>query len=222
MTNSSLPKNAADAFTAFAALARALGHAHRLILLEHIAQGERSVERLAELADMSVANASQHLQALKRSGFVTTRRDGKRVMYRLGSGPIIELLSALQTYGEHHHGALRDALLGGNSGQELEAIDRAELVSRLKAKDIVLLDVRPRDEYDQGHLPGATNIPLEELVARISELPKDQDIIAYCRGPYCTLSVKAVAALHAAGYHAERLMDGFPNWKAAGLAVETA
>lgn len=210
-------------FAELAELARTLGHAHRLILLEHIAQGERAVERLAELSGLSVANASQHLQHLRRAGFVQTRRDGKRVLYRLGSGPIVGLLAALREYAEHNRSEIRQ-LVADSVGQRerLEAISREELLGRMQEGSVTLLDVRPDDEFALGHLPGAINIPVEELGRRLAELPRKQEIVAYCRGPYCVLSANAVAALRAKGFRARRLENGFPDWKAAGLCVETA
>ena len=208
-------------FTEFAELARTLGNAHRLALLEHIAQGERAVERLAELSGLSLANASQHLQHLRRAGFVDARRDGKRVLYRLGGGPIENLLSALRQYAEHNRAEIR-ALVADAFSQRgrVETISRQELMIRMEEGTVTLLDVRAEDEYALGHLPGAVSIPAEELQRRLDELPGDQEIIAYCRGPYCVLSVNAVTALLDQGFRVRRLEEGFPDWKAAGLPVE--
>lgn len=209
-------------FSEFAELARTLGNAHRLTLLEHAAQGERPVERLAELAGLSIANASQHLQHLKRAGLVQTRRDGKHVLYRLGDGPIAALLAALRDYAEYQRAQIRELVADSNGARDrLDAVTRDELVGRLRDGDVTVLDVRPPEEFAQGHLPGAINIPGSELERRLAELPRDRQIVAYCRGPYCVLSADAVAALRANGYDARRLDDGFPAWKAAGLAVET-
>jgi rhodanese-related sulfurtransferase len=211
-----------DIFLELAELARTLGNAHRLILLEHIAQGERAVERLAELSGLSLANASQHLQHLRRAGFVQTRRDGKRVLYRLGSGPIENVLAALRQYAEHNRLQIRELIADSfNRPHRLEAISREELQSLMQKDSVTLLDVRPADEFALGHLPGAMNIPVEELERRLAELPPEQEIVAYCRGPYCVLSFNAVAALRAKGLRARRLENGFPDWKAAGLRVET-
>lgn len=208
-------------FTELAELVRALGNGHRLMLLEHIAQGERSVERLAELAGMPVANTSQHLQTLRRAGFVVTRRAGKRVLYRLGDGPVLPLLAAIRHYGEHTRAELRE-LIAGAYGQEgaVEEISPQELLARLREGAVTLLDVRGRDEYHLGHLPGALNIPSEELERRFEELPKNQDVIAYCRGPYCVLSVEATASLARKGYRVSRLSEGFPHWFEAGFPIE--
>lgn len=210
-------------FEQFAELARVLGHAHRLELLQHISQGERSVKRLAQLTGLSIANASQHVQHLRRGGFVQSRRDGKRVLYRLGDGPILALLSALRCYAERNRAEVREIIADYfDQLDRLEPIPREELVGRLQDGSVTLLDVRPEDEFALGHLPGALNVPLDELERRLSELPKDQEIVAYCRGPYCVLSFEAVAALRARGYKVRRLEDGFPEWKAAGLEVEAA
>src|SRR5215471_981969 len=207
-------------FEQFAELARVLGQANRLELLEHVAQGERPVERLAQLTGLSLANASQHMQVLRRAGFVRGRRDGKQVLYSLGSGPVIELLAALRRYAEHGRAEL-NAIVADYFRRldALEPVSRQELMGRLKDKSVVLLDVRPEDEFAQGHLPGALNIPLAQLGRKLSKLSKRTQIVAYCRGPYCVLSFEAVAALRAKGYDARRLEDGFPEWKAAGLPV---
>ena len=218
MTN---PKS--QVFEQFAELARVLGQANRLELLEHAAQGERPVERLAQLTGLSVANASQHLQVLRRSGFVRGRRDGKQVLYRLGDGPVVELLAALRRYAEHSRAEL-NAIVADYFARldSLEPVSRKDLLKRLKDKSVVLLDVRPEDEYAQGHLPGALNVPLARLGRQLAALPKRAQIVAYCRGPYCVLAFEAVAALRAKGYDARRLEDGFPEWRAAGLPVEAA
>ncbi len=209
--------------TEFAELARTLGNVHRLILLEHIAQGERAVERLAELSALSIANTSQHLQHLKRAGFVETRREGKHIFYRLGSGPVLNLLTALRHYVEHNRSEIRALVTDSvNQPDRLELISREELLSRMKEDSVTLLDVRPEEEFVLGHLPGAINIPFEELEHRLSELPDDQEIVAYCRGPYCVFSFDAVAMLNTKGLSARRLKNGFLDWKATGQIVETA
>ena len=219
-TNPSPP--AAERFDQLAEIARTLGHAHRLVLLEHISQGERSVERLAELAGLSIANASQHLQHLRRAGFVETRRDGKRVLYRRGAGPLANVLAALRDYAEHQRAEIR-AVVSDSIDQRdrLEGVSIEELLGRLQTGSVVLFDVRPEEEFALGHLPGALNIPAPELERRLGELPADKEIVAYCRGPYCVLSTDAVTALRAHGRQARRLGAGFPEWKAAGLRTET-
>ncbi|MDK2766098.1 MAG: metalloregulator ArsR/SmtB family transcription factor [Sphingomonas sp.] len=204
-----------------AEIARALGSGPRLLLLEHIAQGERPVERLAELTGLSLANASQHLQVLRRAGFVQTRRDGKNVLYRVGSGPVIELVSALRRYLEHSRSEMRQLISDDQAGQEGSSpMSRDELLQRMEGGSVLLLDVRPSDEFRLGHLPGAMNMPLSELERQLADLPKDHEIVAYCRGPYCVLSRDALTLLHANGYRARGLEDGFPEWRAAGLEVE--
>ncbi len=207
-------------FEQFAELARVLGHAHRLELLEYVAQGERSVERLAQLSGLSVANASQHLKQLRLGGFVQARRDGKRVLYGLADGPILSLLAALRTYAERNRAEVGKIVSDYfHRLDELEPVSRKELARRLKAGTVVVLDVRPQDEFALGHLPGAVNIPVDELKRRLAEIPKKQEIVAYCRGPYCVFSFEAVALLRRHGYKVRRLQDGYPEWKAAGLAT---
>ncbi|WP_025129520.1 metalloregulator ArsR/SmtB family transcription factor [Pseudomonas sp. PH1b] len=205
-----------------AELARILGHHHRLILLEHIARGEQPVERLVEASGLSVANTSQHLQQLRRGGFVQTRRDGKRVLYSLAQGPLAPLLGALRQYVDHNHGQIRELL--ADSAQQptrLEGISRDELRQRLQEGGMTLLDVRAPEEFARGHLPGAINIPVEELEQRLAELPAGQELVAYCRGPYCVLSQHAAALLRTKGFKVRRLDDGFSDWQAAGLGVES-
>ena len=207
-------------FEQFAELARVLGHAHRLELLEYVAQGERSVERLAQLSGLSVANASQHLKQLRLGGFVQARRDGKRVLYGLADGPILSLLAALRTYAERNRAEVGKIVSDYfHRLDQLEPVSRKELARRLKAGSVVVLDVRPQDEFALGHLPGAVNIPVDELMRRLADIPKKQEIVAYCRGPYCVFSFEAVALLRRHGYKVRRLEDGFPEWKAAGLPV---
>jgi len=205
-----------------AELARILGHHHRLILLEHIARGEQPVERLVEASGLSVANTSQHLQQLRRGGFVQTRRDGKRVLYSLSQGPLAALLGGLRQYVDYNHGQIRELL--ADSEQQpgrLEGISREELRQRLQEGGMTLLDVRSPQEFALGHLPGAINIPVEELEQRLAELPAGQELVAYCRGPYCVLSHNAAALLRAKGFRVRCLDDGFVDWQAAGLGVET-
>ncbi|MEJ2766262.1 metalloregulator ArsR/SmtB family transcription factor [Photobacterium sp. MCCC 1A19761] len=209
-------------FTELAELARCLGNAHRLALLEHIAQGERPVDRLAALSGLSVANTSQHLQHLKRAGFVSTRREGKQIYYRLSSGPIEPLLSALRQCAEHNRAEVQRLIADSYQRPDsLEAISRDELLTRMRESSVTLLDVRPQEEFALGHIPGAVNIPIDELASRFAELPSDQTVIAYCRGPYCLLSVDAIDILAKQGRTALRLKEGYPDWKAAGLAIET-
>lgn len=207
-----------------AALARSLGHEHRLELLEILGQGERTVEALAARSGQPFANTSQHLQHLRRAGLVETRREGKHVVYRLrDDGAATALLGALRNAAERNLAevqAIVAAWLGSRDG--LEPVSREELAARVAAGEVVLLDVRPEDEFAAGHVPGALNVPLDRLEAAMAGLPRDREVVAYCRGPYCVLSFDAVEALRARGFRARRLEDGFPEWKAAGLAVEAA
>jgi rhodanese-related sulfurtransferase/DNA-binding HxlR family transcriptional regulator len=209
---------------ALAEVAKALGHAHRVELIEQLAQGPRSVEALAERVGLTVANASQHLQQLRRAGLVSTRRDGKRVVYRLADDAetdIVLLLGALRHVAEHAVQPMERIVTAYfRARDQLEPVAATELVTRLREGSVVLLDVRPEDEFGLGHLPGAMNIPLRQLEQRLSELPRNLEIVAYCRGPYCVLSFEAVAALRAHGFKVRRFEDGFPEWKASGLPIE--
>jgi ArsR family transcriptional regulator len=209
-------------FAQFAAVAKSLAHAHRLDLLEHLAQGERSVEVLADRTGLSIANASQHLQHMRRAGLVANRRDGKFVYYRLADDAVLDLLAALRRIAERNVAEV-DRLVRSyfNDRDSLEPISRAELLQRSRDGAVTVLDVRPEDEFALGHLPGAVNIPLRALEARLSELDPSQEIVAYCRGPYCVLSYEAVAALRKRGFKVRRLEDGLPEWRAAGLPVIT-
>jgi len=210
-------------YASLAEIAQAIGHPNRLELLEHLAQRERSVEELTTLSGMTFANTSRHLQILRRARLVDTERRGKPIVYRLaGDSEVVVLMKALGRVGERNVAEV-SKVMGDyfHARDALEPVSRDELTARLADGLVTLLDVRPQDEYAQGHLPGALNIPLSELDARVSELPAGTEIVAYCRGPYCVFAVEAVAALRARGFKAARLEDGFPEWKAAGLTVET-
>jgi ArsR family transcriptional regulator len=211
-------------FASLAAIAHALGHAHRLELLEHLGQGERSVEDLAARASLTLANTSRHLQLLRRAALVEGRRDGKRVYYRLaGDDVVVGLLSALSRVGERNSAEIARAMASYfQMRDEFEPVSRDELLDRLRSGTATVLDVRPEDEFAYGHLPDALNIPLAQLERRLAELPADREIVAYCRGPWCVLSFEAVALLRRQGYLVRRLEDGFPEWKVAGLPVESA
>jgi rhodanese-related sulfurtransferase len=193
-------------------------------LLEHVAQGERSVEELSARANLNFANTSRHLQILRRARLVDAERRGKHVLYRLaGDAEVVELMRALGRVGERNVAEVNRVMTDYFHARDaLEAVSREDLISRLRNGLVTVLDVRPEDEFALGHLPGALNIPLGKLEHRLSELPTDRDIIAYCRGPYCVLSFEAVAALRARGYLVRRLEDGYPEWKAAGLPIEAA
>jgi ArsR family transcriptional regulator len=214
------PKSAL--FAHFAAVAKTLGHPHRLELLEQLAQGERSVERLAQRTSLSIANASQHLQHLRRAGIVTNRREGKFVYYRLADDAVLDLLAALRRIAERNVAEVERLVRSYfNDRDSLEPVSRKELLDRSRAGAVTILDVRPEDEFALGHVPGAINIPLRALESRLSELDPLKEIVAYCRGPYCVLSYEAVAALRKRGFKALRLEDGLPEWRAAGLTVVT-
>jgi rhodanese-related sulfurtransferase len=208
-------------FEQFAAVARTIGSAHRLELLELLAQTERSVEELAGLSGLTIANASQHLQQLRRSGFAEARRDGKRVLYRLADGDVVALLGALRRVTERNVGAVEKVLNSYfRERDSLEPVSRKELLRRMREGMVTVIDTRPAEEFAAGHLPGALNVPLRELKRRLREMPRDHAIVAYCRGAYCVLSYEAVAELRKRGFKAFRLEEGYPEWRAAGLPVE--
>ena len=208
-------------FSSLAQIAQALGHAHRLEILEHLGQGERSVEDLATRIGLTMANCSRHLQLLRRAALVEGRRDGKRVYYRLaGEDAVVGLLGALSRVGERNSAEIARMMASYfRARDEFEPVSRDGLLDRLRCGAATVLDVRPEDEFASGHLPNALNIPLSQLERRLAELPPDQEIVAYCRGPWCVLSFEAVALLRQQGYRARRLEDGFPEWKTAGLPV---
>lgn len=207
-------------FAQFAAVAKALGHPHRLELLEQLAQGERTVEILAQKTGLSIANASQHLQHMRRAGLVANKRGGKFVFYRLTDVTILDLLAALHKIAERNIAEVEQVVRSYfHDRDEMEPVSRKELLQRLRKGAVTVLDVRPQDEFALGHVPGAVNIPLKELEARLAELDPSQEIVAYCRSHFCVLSYEAVAALRTQGFKARRLEEGFPEWRAAGLPV---
>ena len=210
-------------FAQFAAVAKAVAHPHRLEILEQLAQGERSVEVLADRIRISIANASQHLQQMRRAGLVAPTRDGKFVFYRLvEDAAVLELLASVRRIAEHQSAEVERVVRSYFQDRDsMEAVSRPELIDRLKVGLVTMLDVRPEDEVALGHVPGAINIPLRELETRLADLDPEHEIIAYCRGPYCVLSFEAVAVLRARGFNVRRLEDGLPEWRAAGLPVET-
>jgi rhodanese-related sulfurtransferase/DNA-binding HxlR family transcriptional regulator len=208
-------------YAEFATVARALGSQHRLEILEHLAQGERGVEALAERVGLAVANASQHLQQLRRAGLVVSRRDGKFVLNRIADEAVLGVIAALSGIAERNLAAVdRIRRTYFDERDSMEPVSRTELLQRTRDGLVAVLDVRPADEFAVGHLPDAINIPLSELQARLAELDPDHEIVAYCRGPWCVLSFEAVAALRARGFKVRRLEDGLPEWRAAGLPVE--
>lgn len=218
VSSSSGPKQAL--FAAFAGVARALGNPHRLDLIEHLAQGERGVEALARSAGLTVANASQHLQALRRNGLVEGRREGKQVVYRLSGEDVLALVAALRAVAETRLDAVQavaDAYFRRRDALEPVSLD--DLRARLADGLVTVLDVRPADEFAAGHLPRAVNIPLPELEHRLAELPPGAEVVAYCRGPWCVLAFEAVARLRREGLDARRLDGGLPEWRLAGHPV---
>jgi rhodanese-related sulfurtransferase/DNA-binding transcriptional ArsR family regulator len=210
-------------FTQFARIGKAVSSANRLEILEFLAQGERSVEALAKVCRLSMANTSQHLQQLRQAGLVVARKQGQRVYYRLAGDEVVALIAMLRRLAEHQLAEvdrLVDAYLTVKDG--LEPVPAEELLERARSGLVTVVDVRPSEEFAAGHVPGAVNLPLEQLESRLHQLPRDQEIVAYCRGPYCVLAFEAVAKLRDKGFKARRLQDGFPEWKSAGLPVETA
>ena len=218
--SSESPKQAL--FGQFAAVAKAVAHPHRLELLEQLAQGERSVEVVADRTRLSIANASQHLQHMRRAGLLVARREGKFVFHRLADDAVLDLLAAVRRIAERNTAEVERVVRRYFQNRDsLEPVSRAELMDRLKAGLVTVLDVRPEDEFALCHLPGAINVPLSELERRLVDLDPDQEVVAYCRGPYCVLSYEAVAMLRARGFKARRLEEGLPQWRAAGLPVAT-
>lgn len=217
--SSTSPKRAV--FEQFAQTAKTLGHPGRIEIIELLAQGERSVEALSERAGLTIATTSQHLQMLKRAGLVSARRDGKFILYAVTGNEVIDLISAIRRVTEQHNAEM-DRIVRGYFDERdgMEPVSRDELLERARSGLVTVLDVRPADEYAAGHIPGAANMPLDQLEQRLGELGKDREIIAYCRGPYCVYAFEAVSALRQAGFEARRLEDGLPQWRAAGL--ETA
>ena len=207
-------------YEGFAEVARALASGRRAEIVDLLAQGERPVEQISAEIGQTVANTSHHLRAMARAGLVTTRRDGTRIFYALASDRVSDLWSALQGVAAEHVAGLHtlaDAYLGHRDG--IEAVGREELAARLRRGEVLVLDVRPAAEYAAGHIAGARSAPAAELHRHLRALPAGADVVAYCRGPYCVYADEAVRELTRLGFRARRLMDGFPEWKRAGLPV---
>jgi rhodanese-related sulfurtransferase/DNA-binding transcriptional ArsR family regulator len=220
MAGSTTTGTKAELYDAFAASGKALASGKRLELLDLLAQGERTVEALAKAAGLNLTTASAHLQTLKQAGFVATRREGVRIHYRLAGDDVAQLFALLRKVAEAHQAAVpaaRDAYLGEDDAAE---VTHEELHARVAAGDVVVLDVRPVDEYRAGHIPGAVSIPVEELADRIDELPEETEIVVYCRGEYCVLAYDAVRLLTGRGRRAVRLNDGMLEWRLAELPVD--
>jgi rhodanese-related sulfurtransferase/DNA-binding transcriptional ArsR family regulator len=208
-------------FEHLALIARGLASAARLELLDFLAQGERSVEDLARAAGLSIANTSKHLQQLKGAGLVTPRRDGKHIYYALADERVLDAIATLRQLAETHQEAVAELIASYLKQRDgLEPIPADELLARARDGLVTVIDVRPPQEYAQGHLVGALNVPLDQLENRLGELPQDREVVAYCRGPWCVLSFEAVARLRQAGFQARRLQDGLPEWRRAGLPVD--
>jgi rhodanese-related sulfurtransferase/DNA-binding transcriptional ArsR family regulator len=218
MSPSTSPKK--QVFLHFARIAKAMANENRLELLEALAQGERSVDKLAEVTGMSVANTSHHLQVLREGGLVRSRKEGQQVIYRLSDDEIPQMLGCLRRVGERHLAEVslivREHFANEN---DLRPVNHQELNALLKSGEALVIDVRPPEEYEAGHIPGAINVPLETLPRRLADFPRRKEVVAYCRGPYCMLAVEAVKRLRNRGYRARRLEDGFPEWKAEGRPV---
>lgn len=211
-----------DLFAQFARVAKAMGNANRLELLEFLAQGERSVDALAKVSRLSVANTSQHLQHLRQTGLVLTRKEGLKVYYRLSGDDVIGLLDCLRDVAERRVAEV-DRLIDTylTIKDSLEPIAAEELLQRVNDGLVTVIDVRPVEEYKAGHLAGAVNIPLAELENHLDTLASNKEVIAYCRGPHCILAFDAVARLREKGMKARRLDGGYPEWRVAGLPIES-
>ncbi len=207
-------------FEGFAEVAKALASGRRAEIVDVLAQGERSVEAVADEIGQSVANTSHHLRALARAGLLTTRRDGTRIYYGLASDRVAELWAAVRDVAAAHVAGLERlaaAYLGDRDG--IEVIDRDELATRLRQGSVVVLDVRPEPEFAAAHIAGARSVPIGDLRKHLKALPEDCEVVAYCRGPYCVYADDAVRELRRRGFDARRLEDGFPEWRRAGLPV---
>ena len=211
-----------DLFNQFALVAKAMSSGNRLEILELLAQGEHSVDALAKVSGLTVANTSQHLQQLRQAGLVTCQKQGLKVYYRLSGEDVTQLFGLLRNVAERHLAEVQrlvnDYL---KTRDDLEPIPADELLKRVRANLVTVLDVRPPEEYRSGHLPGAINVPLAELEDHLSKFNPQQEIVAYCRGPHCILAFDAVARLREKGYNASRLDGGLPEWKLEGMPVES-
>lgn len=212
-----------DLFNQFARVAKAMSNGNRLELLEFLDQGERSVDALAKISGLTVANTSQHLQQLRQAGLVNSRKQGQKVYYQLSGSDVSALLGSLRGVAERRLAdvdrLINDYLLVKDS---LEPVPAVQLLERVRDGLVTVLDVRPQEEYAAGHLPGSINIPLAELEKHLHEFDPDQEIVAYCRGPHCVLAFDAVSRLRSSGMQASRLDGGLPEWRREGLPVESS
>ena len=209
-------------YAEFAVLGKALANPHRLELLDLLAQGERSVEELAKEAALGLANASAHLQVLRRARLVEAEKRGLNVVYRLAAPEVFRLWQTLREVGSARLAEI-DRLVENyfTDREELEAVDKEELLRLMADEAVTVIDTRPEVEYEQGHIAAARSVPVGKLRRELAELPRDVEVVAYCRGPYCVFSDEAVRLLHRHGFKARRLSEGFPEWRAAGYPVET-
>lgn len=209
-------------FEAFASVAKALGNGHRAEIVDVLAQGERSVEDLAAQIGQSVANTSHHLHRLADAGLLASRRDGTRVFYRLATDRVGDLWAVLREVAVEHVAEI-EVLAASYLGErdDIEQVTAAELAARLEQGRVVVLDVRPSEEFAAGHIRGARSVPIDALVDRAGSLPRSREIVAYCRGPYCVYADDAVRILRERGFRARRLDAGFPEWRRASLPVES-
>jgi rhodanese-related sulfurtransferase len=209
-------------YAEFAVLGKALANPHRLEILDLLGQGERSVEQLAREAELSLANASAHLQVLRRAQLVEAEKRGLNVVYRLAAPEVLQLWRTLRDVGSARLAEIERLVANYfTDREELEAVDREVLLRLMDGGTVTVIDVRPEVEYEQGHICGARSVPVETLRRRLAELPRDVEVVAYCRGPYCVYSDEAVRLLHQHGFRARRLDEGFPEWRAACYPVET-
>ena len=217
------PREVKDAlYEQFARLGKAAGSPKRLEILDLLRQGERSVEVIADATGLGLSTASAHLQLLRQSRLVATRKEGTRVYYRIADESVSRFLTALQELARARLTEVEQTVRAYFAARDaLDPIDREELQRRIEGGDVVVLDVRPAEEYAAGHIAGAVSVPLAQLKARLAELPPDRAVVAYCRGPYCLLAYQAVELLRANGREARRLVEGFPEWRAAGLPIVT-
>jgi rhodanese-related sulfurtransferase/DNA-binding transcriptional ArsR family regulator len=210
-------------YALYARVGKGLSSPHRVEILELLAQGERTVDSLAREIGISTANASQHLQALWQAGLVDSRREGLFIHYALADPAVFELSRAVRRVAERRSSEL-ERLVRGEFGDrsDAQAVSLDELFSRARREDVVILDTRPPNEYAAGHIAGAISVPVDDLQRRLRQLPRGKDYVAYCRGPYCVYADRAVEILRSHGRRARRLLEGFPEWKAAGLPIESA
>jgi rhodanese-related sulfurtransferase/DNA-binding transcriptional ArsR family regulator len=221
MTNGDDPKR--QLFNEFARIGKVVASPSRLLLLDLMSQGEKSVEMLAEQSGLSVPNASNHLRELRAVSLVDTRRDAQRIYYRLAGPAVGDLVRSLQDVAHEHLAEVREIVRDYYEDPDsLEAVDPDTLYGRLQEQAVVVLDVRPEDEYAAGHILGAVSVPIEELDRRFAELPRDREIVAYCRGPYCLFSRQAVEKLREQGFQARQMTDGVLEWGRRGFPVAAA